>query len=273
MSSWILLATLAWAGGPPPDGWPIPPAESQVASVYDGDTVTLETGDKIRLRWVNTPELKPAEDFGVEAKEAAESFLSGKDVRLILDGPNPRDGYGRVLAGLETDDGNLSIHLLEKGLGHLFIIPPEDTDLKPFLEAQAKAKAAKLGIWSTDRYQGALHITSFHANARGDDRDNVNGEYLRICNVTNEAIDLKGYKITKKTGQSWTLPSVTVPAGHTFKLISGQGDNQADPAEQIEVYLQSPTPIWNNKSDTATLKDRDGQVIDSREHAVKTATP
>ena len=33
-------------------------------SVYDGDTYTLADGNKIRLRGVNTPELKPAEDFG-----------------------------------------------------------------------------------------------------------------------------------------------------------------------------------------------------------------
>ena len=269
----LLLITLAQAAGPPPGGWPIPPAESKVASVYDGDTVTLATGDKIRLRWVNTPELRPAEPYGVEARAAAERFLAGQTVKLILDGPNPRDGYGRVLAGLETADGNLSIHLLELGLGHLFIIPPEDTELKPFLEAQAKAKAAKRGIWSTDRYQGALHITSFHANAPGDDSENVNGEYLRVCNVTNEPVDLDGYKITKATGQSWTLPSVTVPAGHTFKLISGEGKNQANAAEQIEVYLGERTPVWNNKSDKATIFDRFGQVIDAREHSVAKATP
>jgi len=273
MSGWIaLFAPLAWAG-PPPGGWPTPPAESTVASVYDGDTVTLETGDKIRLRWVNTPELKPAEAYGIEARTAAERFLKGKAVRLILDGPNPRDGYGRVLAGLETDEGNLSIYLLELGLGHVFVIPPEDTDMKPFLEAQAKAKAAKRGIWSTDRYSGALHITSFHANAPGDDRENVNGEYLRICNVSNEPLDLDGYKITKATGQSWTLPSVTVPAGHTFKLHSGKGKTQSDGAQQLEVYLGSSTPVWNNKTDKATLYDRFGKVIDARLHAVKKETP
>ena len=266
MLLWLWCPTIALAG-PPLGGYPKPPSESTVASVYDGDTVTLQTGDKIRLRWVNTPELKPAEAYGIEARSAAEEFLSGYTVRLILDGENPRDGYGRVLAGLETDRGNLSIHLLEQGLGHLFIIPPDPTDLKPFLEAQAKAQAAQRGIWSTDRYQGALHITSFHANAAGDDRENVNGEYLRICNITNEAVNIDGYTITKATGKSWTLPAITVPAGHTFELHSGEGKHHTDVTRQLEVFLGSKTPIWNNDHDRATLSDRFGRVVDAREHS------
>ena len=108
---WTLQLSVAMAGGtPPPGGWPPPPASSTVASVYDGDTVTLTTGDKIRLRWVNTPELKPAEAYGIEAREAAASFLAGQEITLLLGSENPRDGYGRVVSGLMREDGqNLSL--------------------------------------------------------------------------------------------------------------------------------------------------------------------
>ncbi|MCO4743438.1 MAG: lamin tail domain-containing protein [Proteobacteria bacterium] len=271
----LIAAPLALAGGGPPEGgWPLPPASSTVASVYDGDTVTLTTGDKIRLRWVNTPELKPAEAYGIEGREAAEAFLAGHEITLLLGSENPRDGYGRIVSGLQRPDGgNLSIHLLELGLAHLFIIPPDDTDLTPFLEAQSKAKAANRGIWSTERYQGALHITSFHANAPGDDRENVNGEYLRVANVSNEPINVDGYKIGKSTGQTWTFPALTVPAGHTVKVHSGKGEHQGNPMEQLAIFLGSDTPIWNNKSDRATIYDRFGKVIDARPHNVKKATP
>lgn len=51
------------------------PATAVVTSVYDGDTFTLDTGDRVRLRWVNTPELKPAEDYGIEAKTLATTLL------------------------------------------------------------------------------------------------------------------------------------------------------------------------------------------------------
>ncbi len=208
-----------------------PPTTASVVSVYDGDTFTLDTGDKVRLQWVNTPELRPAEPYGIEARDAAEAFLGDKPISLTY-GAVLRDGYGRLLAAPQVEGRWLAEHLLEQGLGHLFLIPPVETtvDVDALLAAQEKARKANRGIWSTDRYQGALHITSFHANAAGDDRENVNGEYLRVCNVTGRPVNLDGYKIADASGSSWTLPGVIVPPGHTFKLHSGQGEHQADPS-------------------------------------------
>jgi endonuclease YncB( thermonuclease family) len=264
MLTFLTSVAIAGSGQPPPGGWPPPPEAGTVANCYDGDTCTLDSGDKIRLRWVNTPELKPAEPYGPEARDAANLFLKASRVGLIIEDPaNARDGYGRIVAGLETDAGNLSIHLLEKGMGHLFIIPPDATDLAPFLEAQEKARRANRGIWSTDRYQGALHITSFHANAAGDDRENVNGEYLRICNVTSEAMNVDGFRIAKANGKSWTFPALVIPAGHTVKVHSGQGEHQGNAADQLAIFLGSPTPIWSNSGDSATVYDRFGRVVDS----------
>ena len=268
-----LSLILLLGAAPPSGGWPAPPKSSTIKSVYDGDTVTLATGDKIRLRWVNTPELRPLEAYGIEAREATERFLINSKVRLILASENPRDSYGRVLAGLETDSGNLSIHLLEMGLGHLFIIPPEDTDLAPLLKAQQKARSANRGIWSTDRYKGGIHITSFHANAAGDDYQNVNGEYLRMCNINQEPINLDGYRLTDISGKSWSLPAVVIPAGHTVKVHSGTGEHQLSASKQLEVYLGSTSPIWNNKRDKAVLYDRFGRVVDSVVHEVQKERP
>ena len=46
----------------------MPPSHGRIISVYDGDTYTLSDGSKIRLRGVNTPELRPKEEFGIEAR-------------------------------------------------------------------------------------------------------------------------------------------------------------------------------------------------------------
>jgi hypothetical protein len=186
---------------------------------------------------------------------------------------NPRDAYGRVLAGIETEEGNLSTHLLEAGVGHVFIIPPDDTDLKPLLAAQAKAREANRGIWATERYRGTMHITSFHANAAGDDYQNVNGEYLRVCNVTQEPVNLDGYRMTDISGKSWPLPAIVIPAGHTVQVHSGQGEHQMSARKQLEIYLGSTTPIWNNKRDKAVLYDRFGRVVDSVLHEVQKELP
>lgn len=265
------VATIALAAAPPSTA--PPPATAMVSAVYDGDTMTLASGDRVRLRWVNTPEIRPPETYAVQAREATEAFVSGKTVSLLYGPGGNRDGYGRLVAGVMVDDDNLSIHLLERGLGHLFVIPPDDTDLTPFVQAQERARAAKRGIWSTPEFQGLLHITSFHANADGDDRENVNGEYLRVCNVSPDAIDLAGFRIVDISGNSYEFPKLVLPTGHTVKVHSGKGAHQVDPREQLAIYLGSADPIWNNKEDRATIYDRFGKVVDARTHSVQKETP
>ncbi len=273
-----LTASLARAGEdedpPPPKAQtgPPPPSSATVTSVYDGDTLTLSTGDRVRLKWVNTPELKPPEAYGVEAREAAKAFVSGKTITLLY-GETVRDGYGRLLAGIEVEGKSLTEHILELGLGHLFVIPPDETDLTAFIAAQERARKARRGLWSTPEFQGVLHMTSFHANANGDDRENVNGEYLRVCNVSAEAVDLTGYRIADISGNSFEFPKLLLPPGHTVKVHSGVGALQKDPSEQLAIYLGSAAPIWNNKQDRATIYDRFGRVVDAREHSVQQETP
>jgi endonuclease YncB( thermonuclease family) len=254
--------------GAAPAAAPAGPKTATVIKVYDGDTFTLDNKDRVRLSWVNTPELRPQQAYGIDARDAAADLILNKKVTLVY-GPVQRDGYGRLLAGVRTPEKDLSTHLLELGFAHLFIIPPVVGDVAPMLEAQARAKRAQRGIWSTDAYKGALHITSFHANARGDDRENVNGEYARICNVSNHAVDLDGFRVTELAGRSWVLPPLLIPPGHTVKVHSGKGDHQTDPTHQLAVYLGNDGPIWNNTRDRLTIYDRHGKVMDSWLHAPK----
>ncbi len=249
------------------------PYKATVKSVYDGDTFTLDTGDKVRVSGVNTPELKPLEDYGVEAREATDTFVSGKNVSLSY-GSVARDSYGRLVAWVEVEDQALADHLLSRGLAHVFLIPPiELGDIDSMVAAQEKAREAQRGIWSTEHYQGTLHITSFHANAPGDDRENVNGEYLRLCNISGQDLNVDGYRIADASGNSYPFPAMVVPPGHTIKVHSGRGEDQTDSSSQLAIHLGSASPIWNNKADRATIYDRYGQVMDSRDHAVKKATP
>lgn len=270
LSSLLLVLSLARAADPSPGAAtvPPPPRTAQVISVYDGDTMTLDTGDRVRLRSVNTPEIKPYEEFAAEARDAAEAFVSGHQVTLVY-GPTVRDHYGRLIAEVRVDGEDLAQHLVERGLAHVFIVAPADGDISSLLEAQAAARASGAGIWSDERYKGELHITSFHANGRGDERENVNAEYLRVCNVSTGPLDLSAYRITDLTGHSWQLPAITVPAGYTFEIRSGEGEHQGDPSAALKVFLGSDIPIWNNDRDRATISDAEGRVVDSREHAPK----
>jgi len=237
-----------------------------VTSVYDGDTFTTSSGSKVRLAAVNTPELRPPESYALEATNDAEAFMKGAQVELD---PNPKtDSYGRLISQAYVDGKSLSEHLVELGLAHVFLIPPvpDHHDVTALLAAQTTAKSANRGIWSTDRYRGDLHITSFHANAAGDDRENINGEYLRICNITGNSLNVEGFWLSDASGGQWMFPAVTVPAGHTIKVHSGKGVNAVDPEKQLAIFLGNDRPIWNNRHDRATLYDRFGRVSDVRVH-------
>jgi endonuclease YncB( thermonuclease family) len=252
-----------------PDPSAPPPEDGKVIKVYDGDTVTLASGDKVRLRWVNTPELRPLEPFAVQARDSATDLLMGQQVELVYGPGDKRDGYGRLVAGIRSEESDLSLHLLKQGLAHVFLIPPDDLDPAVLLSVQDEAKAKKLGIWSLDDYAGDLHITSFHANGRGDDAKYVNGEYLRVCNITSKAIDLSGFTIENLSGDKFELPAVTLPAGHTVKVHSGKGNHRGDPAEQIAVYLGSDAPLYDNKRDKVTIRTKDGAMVTQRVHQTK----
>ncbi len=264
------LLVAALAADPAPSG--PPPATATVVNVYDGDTLTLSTGDRVRVRNVNTPELKPAEAYGIDARDATRSLVDGKVVTLSY-GSTTRDGYGRLLASVSVDGQDLALFLLERGFGHLYVIPPIEQDLAPFIAAQEKARQAKRGIWSNAAYQGVIHITSFHANADGDDRSNINGEYFRLCNMSAQPVDLAAFKLTDISGNTWEFPSVVLPPGNTVKVHSGRGTNQLDDSQQLAIFLQNSGPIWNNQEDRLTIYDRFGKVVDSRAHSVQSSTP
>lgn len=264
----LLVIPAALAQDPPAPVEAPPPDTATVLRVYDGDTLTIHTGDPVRLRWVNTPELRPLEPFAEEAREVAVTFVSGKQIMLAYANPL-RDGYNRLIADIVVEGRSLEAALLERGLAHVMLLPPVEDNLDHLFEAQKRARAARLGIWSTVDYQGTLHITSFHANGAGNDRADPNVEYLRVCNITEEPLSLRGYSITNARGQRFEFPDLTVPAGHTVKVHSGKGATQADPLRQLEIFLGSDHPIWNNSHDLATIRDAQGQVVDERLHEVQ----
>lgn len=264
LTSFLMITSLGQA-----ESYRPPPKSGVIIAVYDGDTFTLDNGDKIRLRGANTPELKPKEAFGIEARDAVRDLILNQKVTLSY-GSVERDGYGRLIAAVQFEDQDVATYLLEKGLAHAFFIPPEELDTVALLKAQEKAQTQGIGLWSIPRYQSSVHMTSFHANAPGNDNDNINGEYIRVTNTTLQALNLNEFHIQNLKGYTYPFPDLTVPPGHTVKVHSGRGYNQTNPAKQLEIYLGSTRPIWNNEKDQATIYDSKGQIHDQRKHEPKT---
>lgn len=135
----------------------------QVADVFDGDTVRLEDGRRVRLVGINTPEVahqgKPAEPLAEAAKEQLETLLKKRPIRLLV-GQDSHDHYGRVLGHLFDAEGSSVIAaLLQQGAGFQVAIAPNFRYLDCYLQAQKQAQEQRLGVWGHPYYD-AVPATS-----------------------------------------------------------------------------------------------------------------
>ena len=165
----------------------LPPASSAAASrqcgadhidqhvkvdhVYDGDTVTLGDGRRLRLIGIDTPELgrggKPDQAFAVAARDALRALLQERPVLELRLDQTRRDVHGRLLAHAFLADGtSLSAWLLEKGYATLLIIPPNDWNAVCYQAAERRARADEAGIWALPEYQ-PVSSTRLPKTARG----------------------------------------------------------------------------------------------------------
>lgn len=123
----------------------------KVKKVYDGDTILLSNGNKIRFLGINTPEVegrnKSAESGGEEAKRWLKKELLNKKVRIERD-VERHDKYSRVLAHVFTEDKvHLNLELVKQGLASVNIHPPNLKYTDELIIAQQQAEQEQLGIW------------------------------------------------------------------------------------------------------------------------------
>lgn len=137
---------------------PIKPGYSyfKVEKVYDGDTVRLEDGRKIRLLGINTPEVKhrnqATQAGGDIARQWLTEKLKNKKVRLVTD-VEQNDKYKRTLGHLITENNeHINLQLVELGLAAVNIYPPNLLYVNELVEAGKRAEQAKRGIWQHEEY-------------------------------------------------------------------------------------------------------------------------
>ena len=125
------------------------PSTAVVARVVDGDTVELDTGDKVRYLCVNTPEITPpAECYGPEAAAFNKDMVEGKQVELVYD-VQCRDMYDRLLAHVTVGGQEVNRVLIERGYARVMIIAPNCQDRGPeFQDLEVVARNTGVGLWS-----------------------------------------------------------------------------------------------------------------------------
>jgi micrococcal nuclease len=125
------------------------PSSGVVAAVIDGDTIELETGERVRYLLVDTPETTGGKDdcFGSNAVQFNTDLVLGKTVHLAYD-QACTDAYDRLLAYVTVDGQEVNRLIVERGYGCVLQIPPNGTDRAGEFEALERAAMdAGRGLW------------------------------------------------------------------------------------------------------------------------------
>ncbi len=128
----------------------------EVEYVYDGDTIKINDGRKVRLLGINAPEVhhrnQETETGGEEAKAWLTKKLRHAKVRVVSD-VEARDKYQRELAHVFTQNNeHINLQLVEQGLAEVNIYPPNLLYADQLIDAENRAETAKLGIWGQPEY-------------------------------------------------------------------------------------------------------------------------
>ena len=125
---------------------------STVTSVYDGDTVTLATGDKIRLAGIDSPERKsgrwPEQPYAIAAGDFLRAQLLGKHVTVSW---TKRDRYGRPVGKVYHRRVDQNWRMVDAGLAWHFKeyeAEQSERDRKRYATAHLRARAKRAGLWA-----------------------------------------------------------------------------------------------------------------------------
>ena len=124
------------------------PGTATVTRVIDGDTIIIDTGQRVRYIGIDAPELHPSpEAMGFESWQANRQLVEGKEVHLER-GISETDKYGRLLRYVYVDNILVNAELVSRGLAEARAYPP-DTKYQDYLEQlETTAREAGRGMWA-----------------------------------------------------------------------------------------------------------------------------
>lgn len=131
-------------------GAPAAVAANNVSKIYDGDTITMSNGEKVRLLQIDTPELSSKECYAGQARAELVKLL-GKtgNVKLATDPKLDKiDSYGRSLRYVFVGKTNINLKMVEIGAAAPYFFRGElGFYSSQILKAAENAMKNNLGLW------------------------------------------------------------------------------------------------------------------------------
>jgi competence protein ComEC len=106
----------------------------------------------------------------------------------------------------------------------------------------------------------SVSISTVQFDAPGDDRQNLNAEWVRLTNRGDGMVLLAGWTLSDKTGSHpYVFPAFVLMPKSSVTIYSGSGK-----MNDTALFMGLDTPTWSNTGEVATLKDSGGTIIDQR---------
>ncbi len=136
---------------PPPSDKPLAAGTYVVARVYDGDSLALENGAKIRLAGIDAPDAKYYMHYADQSRTRTKKLLEGATIRLVP-AEEPLDSYKRTLAYvyLQQNGGEVLVNaeLARLGLAYAFPYESNTRHADEIIAAQKEAQRSRRGLWN-----------------------------------------------------------------------------------------------------------------------------
>jgi endonuclease YncB( thermonuclease family) len=225
----------------------------RVHTVYDGDTLQLEDGRKVRLIGIDTPEVFskkrhiPSEikASGQRARKALQQQLNQVKMRIGLDyGQQRFDRYGRTLAHVFTAEGiNVQAQLIKQGHAIAFTTPPNDRLSHCYQQQEVLARQAKRGIWQLAQYQ-LLEISQLDKARPGFQR--LQGKVSQLKKTSKHITLIIGgllnVRIYKKDWPNFSLPHLNTLQGKRVRVRGWLHKKK----QRYQINLRHPDALTEN---------------------------
>jgi competence protein ComEC len=106
----------------------------------------------------------------------------------------------------------------------------------------------------------AVTISAVQFNAPGDDRQNLNGEWVRLTNTGEGPVLIAGWTLLDRSGTDpYMFPAIVLLPGSSVTVYSGSGT-----MNDTALFMGRTEPLWGNSGDEAILKDGFGTIMSQR---------
>jgi len=206
---------------------PIPDeGRALVVGIVDGQTVlVVMEGDSPNqmypVKYLGIEAPSPDDPWGAVARETNRKLTNFKVVRLVRDETN-FDDEGFLYRYVYLDDQLLSVLLAEQGLARAAVKAPDTRFKNKILEAEARAKEGKLGLWSGTPPTPTLVPVEATEEGTVEVEGAPSITVTTILTVESPEVTPSGTVILTATNENVITPTVTVSPTDTVESDNSQ---------------------------------------------------